>query len=122
MPFGSKSFKAVELRCKCPHCNREKSHKVCPESLEKLQELRDAYGAPLALTSAYRCARHPSEASKAKPGQHSAGTAFDIKVIDGAMAFKVMKLAFALGFTGIALGNGFVHVDTRASIPVVWRY
>lgn len=120
--FASASFKASELRCKCSRCNKQVPHKVKRESLDLLQRLRDAYGKPLVITSAYRCEKHPAESGKANPGQHNKGTAFDISVSDGAMAFQIMKLAFDLGFTGIALGNGFVHVDTRTSTPVSWRY
>lgn len=122
MEISSLHFKVTELRCKCGACNQQVAHRVLPAALERLEQLRAAYGKPLALTSAYRCAKHPSEASKKTPGQHHAGTAFDIRITDGAMGYKLMQLAFQLGFTGIALGNGFVHVDIRQSTPVVWRY
>ena len=120
--FTSKSFGTYELRCHCSLCDRKVPHKLQQSALDLLQKLRDAYGKPLSLSSAYRCARHPVEAKKAKPGQHGQGTAFEIKVSDDAMAYQIQKLAFELGFTGIALGNGFVHVDTRKSTPVSWRY
>lgn len=120
--FTSKNFGLNELRCHCAKCNRKVEHNLQRSALDKLQELRELYGAPLSLSSSYRCSQHPSEKKKVKPGQHNAGTAFDIRVTDGAMAYNIMKLAFQLGFTGIALGEGFVHVDTRKSIPVSWRY
>lgn len=120
--FTAKNFKLHELRCHCNKCKEQVPHKLNKEALDKLQLLRDAYGKPFSLSSAYRCPMHPEEAKKATPGQHGQGTAFDIRVTDGAMAFQIMKLAFELGFTGIALGNGFVHVDTRKSTPVTWRY
>lgn len=110
-------FTDSELACKC--CGAQG---CAPDAVAALNELRSAYGRPLTLTSAYRCREHPAEASKSSPGQHHAGTAFDIRVTDGAMAYRVMQLAFAMGWHGIALGNGFVHVDRRAGTPVTWRY
>ena len=122
MEAASKNFAAEELRCHCPKCNRQVPNLVQQKSLDLLQQLRDRVGRPLSLVSAYRCAEHPVEKRKAVPGQHNKGTAFDIAVGDGSEAYEVMKHAFALGFTGIARGNGFVHVDTRKSIPVNWIY
>lgn len=122
MEASSKNFAAEELRCHCPKCNRQVPNLVQQKSLDLLQQLRDKVGRPLSLVSAYRCAEHPVEKRKTTPGQHNKGTAFDIAVGDGSEAYEVMKHAFALGFTGIARGNGFVHVDTRKSIPVNWIY
>ena len=122
MESSSKNFAAEELRCHCPKCNRQIPNLVQQKSLDLLQQLRDKVGHPLTLVSAYRCAEHPVEKRKATPGQHNKGTAFDIAVGDGSEAYEVMKHAFALGFTGIARGNGFVHVDTRKSTPVNWIY
>ena len=122
MEASSKNFTAEELRCHCPKCNRQVPNLVQQKSLDLLQQLRDKIGRPLSLVSAYRCAEHPVEKRKTTPGQHNKGTAFDIAVGDGSEAYEVMKYAFALGFTGIARGNGFVHVDTRKSIPVNWIY
>ena len=122
MESSSKNFAAEELRCHCPKCNRQVPNLVQQKSLDLLQQLRDKVGHPLTLVSAYRCAEHPVEKRKATPGQHNKGTAFDIAVGDGSEAYEVMKHAFALGFTGIARGNGFVHVDTRKSTPVNWIY
>lgn len=110
-------FTDRELACRC--CGAQG---CVPSAVEALNVLREAYGKPIVLTSAYRCRKHPAEASKEQPGQHNAGTAFDIRVKDGAEAYEIMELAFGLGWKGIALGNGFVHVDRRPGKPVTWRY
>ena len=122
MEAASKNFAAEELRCHCPKCNRQVPNLVQQKSLNLLQQMRDMVGRPLSLVSAYRCAEHPVEKRKTTPGQHNKGTAFDIAVSDGSEAYEVMKHAFELGFTGIARGNGFVHIDTRTSTPVNWIY
>ena len=117
----SRNFSSAELQCKCG-CATEH---VLQSALDKLQNVRDAYGKAMVLTSAYRCSKHPAEARKAKPGQHNAGVAFDIRVHNGAEAYELMRLAFEHGATGIAMGNGFVHMDWRgggSGIGVSWVY
>ncbi|MGG5825949.1 YcbK family protein [Aeromonas salmonicida] len=120
--FGSKSFTAKELRCKCKLCNQNKPHQVTPDALGRLQQLRDRVNRPLAITSAYRCPMHPEEAKKASPGQHAKGTAFDIAVADGSQRMQIVKAAIELGFNGIGIAKTFVHVDCRSGIPVIWTY
>lgn len=115
-------FKESEWACKCSKCNRAQPHKMDLAVMSKIEELRVAAGRPLALTSAYRCPQHPEEAKKAKPGQHSAGLAVDIKVSDGAQRYQIIQLGLALGATGIGVANSFVHLDWRKSTPVVWKY
>ncbi len=112
-----KYFKLSEFNCK--HTGK---NDMQPDFLEKIDQLRDVCGFPFIITSGYRDATHPIEAKKAKPGTHAQGIAADIRVTNGAQAYIIQKNAYALGFNGIALGNGFVHVDTRSTTPVSWRY
>lgn len=114
-------FTASELRCKCGNCNKNVPHEMKQSFLDDLDFLRECYG-PIILTSAYRCDQHPEERRKQYPGNHYKGIAADIKVNNGHEAYKLMQLAFHLGFTGIALGNGFVHVDMRDTKPTTWTY
>jgi len=100
---------------------------MTPEFLSKLQALRMAYGAPMRITSGYRCSEHPIEAKKMKPGAHASGCACDVAV-DGQQAHQLLKLAFELGFTGIGVNQKtsgrFIHLDTltEAPRPNVWSY
>ena len=119
---SSKNFKETEFNCKCQKCGMKVPHSMNPRVVNAVQLLRNALGRPLVITSAYRCAEHPSEARKAKPGQHNKGTAVDIKVSNGAEAFEVIKKGLILSATGFAYGNGFVHLDWRDSTPVTWKY
>lgn len=112
-----KYFKLSEFNCK--HTGK---NEMQPEFLELIDKLRDVCGFPFVITSGYRDATHPIEAKKSKPGTHAQGIAADIRVNNGAAAYILQKNAYALGFTGIALGNGFVHVDIRKTTPVSWRY
>jgi zinc D-Ala-D-Ala carboxypeptidase len=61
----------------CSHCGQnEMKH----EFMAKLQQLRTLYGAPMKVTSGYRCPQHPIEAKKASPGAHASGLACDIGI------------------------------------------
>ena len=112
-----KYFKLSEFDCK-----ETGENNMQPEFLKKIDELREACGFPFVVNSGYRSPRHSIEAKKSKPGTHAQGIAADIRVQGGHQAYVLQKNAYALGFTGIALGNGFVHVDLRNTTPVSWRY
>jgi len=117
------NFKAAEFACQ--HCNAQG---IKEELVAKIQQLRTAYGKPLRITSGYRCPKHPVEARKTAPGAHALGLAADIGV-EGAEAYKVLKIALELGFTGIGVqqkGSGrFLHLDIRDGqlpTPSIWSY
>ena len=98
-----------------------------PELLEKLDQLREAYGYPIKLTSTYRSPDHPIEAKKSKPGEHAYGAAVDIACVGGEATFKLVKAAIEVGFTriGISRKNNFVHVGIGyegAPLITIWTY
>lgn len=120
------NFTKKELQCR--HTGAD-----CPNEAEftrlmdKMQELRDWYGLPIAVTSGYRSPWHPIEQRKVakggKPGMHTkAAVDFMVRQED---VHKVLAKCFELGFTGIGVnmkGNHrFIHVDLR-KIPAVWSY
>jgi zinc D-Ala-D-Ala carboxypeptidase len=87
--------------------------------------VRDFMQTPLTLTSAFRCAQHPNEVKKATGGQHTLGTAVDIKVTNGADAAKIIAYAIKyLGVQGWAYSKrlGFVHLDWRITGLMTWEY
>jgi uncharacterized protein YcbK (DUF882 family) len=101
--------------------------KMNPELLEKLDQLREAYGYPIKLTSTYRSPDHPIEAKKNKPGEHAYGAAVDIACVGGEATFKLVKAAIGVGFTriGISRKNNFVHVGIGydGAPPItIWTY
>lgn len=113
------NFKYREWQCKC---GCDQPHQMKANVMENVQKIRELYGKPLTLTSAWRCKNHSSEKKKKVPGQHNRGTAVDIAISDGVMAYKLITLGLSLGATGFALGNGFVHLDWRVDTPVTWKY
>lgn len=103
-------------------CQETGENEMDSEFIKKLDELREACGWPFIVTSGYRSPNHSIEQKKTRPGQHTKGNAADIKVSGGAQRLDIVKKACYLGFSGIGVAKGFVHVDTRATTPVMWCY
>lgn len=114
----------TESEFRCSHCGEVGMQ---PAFMAKLQDLRTIFGKPMKVTSGYRCPAHPIEQQKAAPGAHTSGCAVDIGV-QGTDAYRLLKLAFAMGFTGIGVqqkgGGRFIHLDTLDTPPRpnVWSY
>ena len=95
--------------------------------LAMLDNLREAFGYPIKLTSTYRSPDHPIEAKKSKPGEHAYGAAVDIACVGGEATYKLVKAAIEVGFTriGISRKNNFVHVGIGydGAPPItIWTY
>lgn len=125
MSWESPYFTSEEMACS--HSGLEKMDAAF---MDKLTELRVAYGKPMRVTSAFRDATHPIEAKKAKPGTHNTGKAVDIAV-DRGDAWELLHLAMAMGFQGIGVqqkGSGrFIHLDMCTEEdghvrPTIWSY
>jgi zinc D-Ala-D-Ala carboxypeptidase len=115
------NFKKKEFDCKHTGLNLMQQ-----EFVDKLQALRNAFGKPIVITSGYRHPTHPTEAVKASPGWHSKGLAADI-ACESTDAYKIVKLALTLGFTGIGISQRqgaarFVHLDLRDTAPLIYSY
>jgi zinc D-Ala-D-Ala carboxypeptidase len=122
------NFGYAELRCKCGKCGST-GDEMDAAFMAKLQQLRTQLGKPMALSSAYRCPKHPVEINKAAPGEHCTGQAVDV-AIQGGEALQLLRLALELGFTRIGIkqkGSGrFIHLGTSAGgrfpSPALWSY
>jgi len=116
-------FHEDEFRCQ--HCGSLSG--VDWEFASEIDELRKRVGFPLALSSAYRCADHPIEKRKKKPGSHSTGRAVAVAVT-GAQALKVIETALDMGFQRVGVnqkGSGrFIHLDKAHGFPApaIWSY
>ena len=112
----------------CRHCG---ANKMDAAFLEQLDDLRHSYGKPLVVTSGYRCPEHNAKVSSTgSTGPHTTGRAADLRV-DRGNALQLLKLALALGFTGIGVnqkgGGRFLHVDNLPNAPgqprpTLWSY
>jgi len=93
--------------------------------LDRLEALREEYGKPIRVSSAFRDKSHPAEAKKDKVGYHGLGRAVDLLV--GYDGYRLLELAIKHGFKGLGcqfrgpVESRYLHVDDR-DIPAVWSY
>lgn len=121
-----KYFSSAELSCSCCGVNKMK-----PETIARLDRLRELYGFPLVLSSAFRCPKHNAEVSSTgDAGPHTTGQAVDI-VVRGAEGLTLMGIAQRLGFTGFGVkqhgGSRYLHLDDLPAAegrprPWLWSY
>lgn len=107
----SKNFKVKEFRCK------DGSDRIMIDVdfvKDKLQKIRDHFGAPITINSAYRTPEYNAKVKGAKASYHLQGRAFDI-VVKYHTPQEVARYAQSLGIHGIIQYGGFVHVDSRTS-------
>ena len=122
----SEHFSRDELKCRFTgEC------KLSSGFLTKLETLRQHYGKPIRLTSAYRSPEHPVEKAKLKDGKpkstgyHVLGRAVDIACWNGDGA-RLLQIAiqmnlfggYGFSFTG---SNRFLHLDDREDL-MIWSY
>ncbi|MCJ7749290.1 MAG: D-Ala-D-Ala carboxypeptidase family metallohydrolase [Desulfobacterales bacterium] len=111
------NFRVSELSCRCG-CRKPPD----PHLTLRLQTLRDYLNKPLVINSGARCEAY-NTAVGGEPGSlHLQGLAVDIKCLDSAFRLQLIEAALRLGFTGIGVKQGMVHIDLRPSIPVFWLY
>ena len=105
----SANFKVSEFRCK------DGSDKILIDTdfvRDKLQPLRNHFGVPVTINSAYRTPEYNAKVKGAKASYHLQGMAFDI-VVKGHAPQEVARYAQTLDIFGIIQYNGFVHMDSR---------
>lgn len=112
-----KHFDISEFRCRETGENDMK-----PEFIHMLDELRERCGFSFVITSGYRSKTHSAERHKEKGGTHTLGIAVDIAVSNGEQRMKIVREALDMSFGGIGVARTFVHVDMRATTPVMWTY
>ena len=123
-PPSTKNFSDLELRCTC--CGENKMNE---SFLVRLQEIRDIFGVPMMLSSAYRCPEWNERQSntKSRTGPHTTGRAVDVSV-SHQDALRLIRIALERGITGIGVkqnGTGrFIHIDdlTDGIRPHIWSY
>jgi len=119
----TKNFSEKELSCKCCGDNR-----MNLAFLEKLQMIRDEYGKPMKLSSAYRCPKHNNNISSSGiDGPHTTGRAVDV-LVAGEDAYHLLKIVMKHNMTGVGIaGKSFIHIDDlpkseKRHRPVIWTY
>lgn len=120
-------FKVSEFACRCG-CGR---NEIDSKFVDRLDDLREACGFVLPVTSGYRCPKHNTQVSSTGlTGPHTTGHAVDFGV-SRAQAYELMTIALRMGFTGIGIqqkgGSRFIHIDDLPNAegqprPTVWSY
>jgi uncharacterized protein YcbK (DUF882 family) len=108
----SRNFSKSEFACRC--CGKAE---IDQRLVDALQELRDLAGAPVRVTSGYRCPDHNRAVGGAKQSRHLLGHAADIVIKDLSVAgmYELAERvdAFREGGIGVYPERGFIHVDIR---------
>jgi uncharacterized protein YcbK (DUF882 family) len=116
----TRNFDSTEFACPCKKCGGN----ITLEFARKMQELRDACGFALPISSGYRCSDHNKKIGGAPSSRHMYGTACDISTIGmtGIQILQILEHARHLNFTGFGLASTFIHLDTRPGAIIVWYY
>lgn len=113
----SKNFSVREFRCK----DDSDPVFVDMDLVKLLQQIRDHFGKPLTITSAFRTAAHNKNVKGATYSQHCYGKAADIRVQGVSVedvadyAETLLKNTGGIGRYPVKKGRpaGWVHVDVR---------
>jgi uncharacterized protein YcbK (DUF882 family) len=112
----STNFKVKEFACK----DGSDPIFIDTELVTVLQKIRDHFGKPVTITSAYRTPPHNKTSGGTTYSQHLYGKAADIK-ISGVTPKKVADFAETLlEKGGIGIYNTFTHIDVR-SVKSRWQ-
>ena len=97
-----------------------------------IQAIRDAFGRPITVISAYRTPAYNAAVGGAPKSQHMEGRAADFVVADVAPAAVYRKILDLYGVGALEIGGaglypptsrrkvGFVHLDVRGGPLVTW--
>lgn len=118
-----KYFSEAEMACKGENCCGGLAL-MDEEFMLRLDELREALGHPLPISSGYRCKVHNQRVSSTGAnGPHTTGKAADI-AISHQQARKALT-AISMRFNGVGFnqkGSGrFIHVDLLGN-GRIWTY
>jgi len=117
-PWPGRYFLREELVCKCGNCDGG-DEAYLREMAVELDKVRDAYGKPMRLTSAYRCLKHSAEAAKRPESLHPHTYLHAVDVsCRSSDAQDLIVAALLSGWGGIGVSqrsSRFIHIDRRWS-------
>lgn len=109
----SKHFNSLEFDCSCeaPECTITK---ISKELVQMLEHVREHFGVPIHINSAFRCKTHNKSVGGAAHSRHIFGDAADI-VVAGVPASEVYDFADKLidQSGGVGRYPTFTHIDVR---------
>lgn len=108
----SANFKVSEFACK----DGSDTIFINPGLVTVLQKIRDHFGKPVIITSAYRNDTYNKKVGGADYSQHKYGAAADIFIIGVSPATIAAYVETIMPNTGgIGIYSSFVHVDVRVA-------
>jgi zinc D-Ala-D-Ala carboxypeptidase len=119
MEAEMKYFKPEELACPC--CG---ASGVTEDLKELLDWLREHYGKPIVVKSAYRCKKHNEEVGGVPESAHTTGEAVDIGCSFAPDRMKLVKLLLEASVGRLGIAKTFIHFDISKTLPqeVFWLY
>jgi len=96
--------------------------RVKPQVVAGLEQISQAVGYRLTITSAYRSPEYNKKVGGAKNSQHVQGNAVDISQsgLTQEQRSALLSAAVDAGFTAFGVYNTFTHVDIRGGALVAW--
>ncbi|MCK9370545.1 D-Ala-D-Ala carboxypeptidase family metallohydrolase [Candidatus Dojkabacteria bacterium] len=120
----SEHFAKFEFECQCKYkdCMQQS---VNEELIAKLELVRTEFGAPLSISSGFRCAKHQRDLAETMEtavglSQHELGNAADIAT-NPAKSILLLPI-IRKHFMAVGVANSFIHVDLRTGKRRDWRY
>jgi hypothetical protein len=106
----SEHFSREEFVCHCG-CGRSI---IDDRLIAALEAARGIVGAPLHITSGYRCPEHNRRVGGARKSEHMAGLAADVQCSDLAALYRAAITVPEIKGVGIYLrAGGWIHLDVR---------
>jgi len=122
----NKNFQLKEFACKDGTAVPLELQKNVFELMQNLQVLRDYFGKPIIINSAYRTEKHNKKVGGGKNSQHLLATASDIvvkgvKPLEVYLAIEKLISEKKMKQGGLGLYDSFVHYDVRG-VKARWDY
>lgn len=96
---------------------------VSENLLYKLDTLRERFGKPIVITSAYRSPDLEVARGRSGKSSHCKGLAVDILCNNSADRIQLVYWALRVGFVRIGVGKTFLHLDIDSDKPsCMWLY
>lgn len=115
----SEYFSPEELECPCCSEIQMDDDFMCI-----LGKLREDFDYPMPVTSGYRCESHNADVGGSAKSQHLEGNAVDVAWghFPAKYKFKLVQFALDYGFSGLGIGDEFIHLDRRGGAGKMWTY
>ena len=109
----SQNFKKQEFDCKCGNCTSPEPNIALVAVLDLV---REHFGAPVIITSGYRCPTHNKAIGGAEHSRHMDAIAADFKVVgvEPELVYNYLNNHYRDRF-GLGLYKSWVHLDVRAN-------